>query len=137
MATRAVIVHSRDHARAALTAARDLDVAVILASPPGFAAYGGAGFFARMITAAREGLEDVRYDAVLDCGDGAGHALAALREGVTAIAIRLPAERRARLAEIAATYGAEIRAPVRGGLDLLREDDPAAACRAWLAGGGR
>ena len=137
MAAPAVIVHSRDHARAALTAARDLGVAVVLASPPGFAAYGGAGLFARMIATAREGLEDVAHDAVLDCGDGAGHAQAALREGVTSIAVRLPKERRGRLAEIAATYGAEIRGPVRGALDLLGEADPAAACRAWLVRGRR
>ena len=90
-----------------------------------------------MIAAAREGLADVEHDAVLDCGDGTGHALTALREGVTSIAIRLPTERRARLAEIAATYGAEIRSPVRGALDLHGEDDPRAACRAWLARGGR
>jgi len=137
MARRAVIVHSRGHARAALSAARDLGTEVILASPPGFAAYGGAGFFAHMIATAREGLEDVPHDAVLDCGSGAGHALAALREGVTSIAIRLPKERKKRLAEIAATYGAEIRSPIRGALDLLGEDDPVATCRAWLSRGRR
>ena len=136
-ARRVIVVHSRDHARAALAAAGELGIAVTLASPPGFAAYGGAGYFVRMIAAAGEGLADVDHDAVLDCGDAAGHALGALREGVTCIAIRLPRERRDRLAEIAATYGAKIVAPVRGALDLAGEDDPAAACRVWLSRGGR
>jgi fructose/tagatose bisphosphate aldolase len=129
----AVVVHSLDHARAALAAARDLGIPVILVSPPAFAAYAGAGFFERMIAAAREGFEDVEMTAVLDCGSAAGHALAALRTGVNVVAIRLGSQDHERMAEIAASYGATVVRPIVGAFDMAVADDPQAGCRAWLA----
>ncbi len=121
------------HARAALAAAAALDVSVTLISPRNFAAYGGAAYFVAMIRAAAEGSADVRYCAVLDCGRAAGHALAAFREGVACVSVRLPKDRRTRLQAIAKAYRAEVISPIRGGLDLAGAEDPERTCRAWLA----
>lgn len=134
---RAVIIHSLDHARAAMEAASALEVPVTLLSAPGAAGYAGARWFLSVIARARAEHPEVEAAAVLDCGDEPGRALGALREGCEAVRFTGPAKIAAKIAAIAeqsgaAVYGQRDAAPA---LDLWREADPAAACRQWLAQG--
>ena len=76
-----LIVHDREHAIAALRAAREAGVRVRLATAPGAAAYAGAGYLKAVIDAAAAAVPEARFEAVIDCGADAGHALAALRAG--------------------------------------------------------
>ena len=94
-------------------------------TPPGAIAYAGPAFFHE--------LERRHGRAVLaDCGDRAGHALAALRVGLRQVLFTGDAELAARLADIAAQLGASLVTrldlPV---IRLDRDDDLATGCRAW------
>ncbi len=134
MSPRAVIVHNLAPARAALAAASALEAPVTLMSAPGAAAYLGAGYFQAMIEQARAEFPSVPAPALLDCGDKAGLALAALRQGVEAVRFNGKKDVEAKIAEIARKHGAELRTDAPPALDLLDHADPEAACRAWLAG---
>jgi len=128
-----IVVHGLAHALAALAAAREAGVAVRLASAPGAAAFAGAGWFAALLRAAADAVPGAAFEAVLDCGDAPGHALAALRAGITRIAlVGRPRAVRA-VAAIAVQQDAAIdrRRGVR--LDLGDAADPPAAARQFLA----
>jgi hypothetical protein len=133
--TRRVIVHSLDQARAALRAAAELGVGVTLASAAGAGAYAGPLWFKALIDAARKAHPEVAFDAVLDCGEEAGSALAALRAGIARVGFCGPTEVAARLRAIAEALGAALET-VSGSdaLDLVEVRDPYAAARAFLAG---
>ena len=131
---RAVIVHDRAHALAALAAAREAGVPVTLLSAPGAAASLGAAVFQAMIADARAGYTDVAAAAVLDCGAHPGLALAALRQGVEAVVFDGPGATAAKIADIAGRSGATLYRRPPPALDLAEADEPLAACRAWLAG---
>jgi fructose/tagatose bisphosphate aldolase len=129
---RAIIVHGLEDARAALAAAAELGVPVTLRSAPGAAAYLGAQIFREIIETARAEYPGVDAVGVLDCGEDAGFALAALRNGVERVRVDLPAETRARVADIARQHGAALDDDPVSALDLLDCDTPAERCRKWL-----
>jgi len=129
---RAVIIHSLEHARAALAAAAALRVPVELVSARAAAGYAGPMWFLEVVRAARAEFPKANATAVLDCGDAPGHALAALRAGCRAIRFEGRGALRAKIAAIAKQSGAVLREGRAPALDLLAEPDPAAACRAWL-----
>ena len=133
MTGRPVIVHSLDHARAALAAADGLGAAVTLRSAPGAAAYLGASVFRDMVAEAALAFPDIPHTAVLDCGNDPGLALNALRHGVEALRLDAPADVRRRVADIAAQSGAVLDEDATTALDLFAVADADAACRAWLA----
>jgi len=133
MAERAIIIHSLEHARAAVAAAADLGVSVTLASAPGAAGTVGPMWFAEVVARAAAEHPAVRVSAVLDCGESPGHILAALRQGIGRVRFTGRAPVAIKLAAIARRQGAEV---VRGRLntcDLLDIGDPHEACRRWLA----
>ncbi len=130
--SRAVVVHTLAHARAALAAAAELRVPVLLLSPPGAASYMGAGYFQAMIAEARDAFPAVEAGAVLDCADMAGLALAALRQGIGAVRLGGRDDVVGRVADIARQLGAELWAGSPPALDLLDAPDPRAACLDWL-----
>ena len=133
---RRVIVHSLEQARAALRAAAELGVGVTLASASGAGAYAGPLWFKALIDAARKAHPEVELDAVLDCAEEAGTALAALRAGIRRIAFSGPPDVAATLAAIAAAQGATLETGPGGeALDLLDTRDPYDAARAFFAGG--
>ena len=132
----AVIVHTLDHARAAMTAAAELGVAVTLLSPPAAAAYLGAAVFRHMIAEAARGRPGVEYRAVLDCGGDAGLALGALAQGIEVVRLDAAEDVRAKVADIAAQSGAALDGETGPALDLAAEDDPEEALRAWLSPAG-
>ncbi|HJO69515.1 MAG TPA: hypothetical protein QF804_07520 [Rhodospirillales bacterium] len=131
-----VVVHSGAHAKLALSVAAELGVPVIIESPAGAGRYLGAKVFKQMLAEAAREFPQARYSAVLDCGDSAGTAMNALRNGVGAIRIHARDDVLARLADIAAALGARIVTGAVDALDLARIDDPHAACRAWLTAHG-
>jgi hypothetical protein len=100
-----IIVHSLGHAVAALKAAAAAGRRVTLASAPGAGGYAGAGWFRGLVEAAREAVPEARFSALLDCGDEAGAALAALRSRVEGVVFTGRADVAHRLADIALQRG--------------------------------
>lgn len=133
-AARVVIFHALDHARAAVTAAAEARTPLILRTAPGAAAYAGAGYLKAVVDRARAATPDAQVQAVIDCGDDAGLALAALRAGWGALRFTGAEDVRRRLAAIAAAKGARLLAEESGeeALDLCDSPDPEAACRAFF-----
>lgn len=129
----AFIVHSLDHARAALTAARAAAAPVLLVSAPGAAGYAGCGYFEAMIRRAMTEQPGVAATALLDCGEEPGLVLGAIRHGLKAVRFAGPDEVFAKLADIARQAGAVVVASTPPALDLLGLPDPERACRDWLA----
>ncbi len=136
MRGRAIIVHSLDHATAALSAAAELGVPVTLLSAPGAAAYLGAAVFRDRIAEASRAHPGVALTAVLDCGDKPGLALNALCQGIKVVRLEAAADVGSRVADIAGQLGAAVDDDGDGALDLLDTADPRAACLSWLAAAG-
>ena len=128
-----MVVHGLDHALAAARAAEALGAAVCLRSGPAAAGYAGAAWFAEIVRAARRAHPKIRIEAVLDCGDSSGLVLAALRRSVETVRFVGTPAMLEKLVAIAASTGARIETDAAPALDLAGEEDPEAACRAWLA----
>src|SRR5579862_4868732 len=111
-----IIVHSLAHAVAALIAAGR---SVILASAPGAGRAAGPGWFGALIAQARAAVPAAHSTCLLDCGDDAGAAQAAIRAGIEAVVFTGRAEIADRLTDIARQCGVRLvpRQPVAA-LDL-------------------
>jgi hypothetical protein len=103
-----IIVHSLAHAVAALSAAAEAGRRVTLASAPDAGIYAGPGWFGALVAAARDAVPAAQCRALLDCGDDAGAAQAAIRAGIEGIVFTGPAEIAERLADIARQRGARL-----------------------------
>ena len=99
-------VHSLAEARAAILAAENRTV--WLESPMAAAGNLGIGWWQALLTTLAEEFPERRIEAVLDCGSAPGHALAALRAGVSCVRVQALPEVRAALEQIAASLGATI-----------------------------
>jgi len=128
--TREIIIHSLDHARAALAAASALNLPVTLASAPGAASQAGPAWFKAVIDEAKAAHPEVAVTAILDCGDEPGAVMAALRTGLTQLRSSCAETVREKLAAM----GAEFIPAAIATLDLLDAREPEAACRVFLAG---
>src|SRR5579862_9651333 len=108
-----IIVHSLAHAVAALSAAVAAGRSVILASAA------GPGWFGALIAQARAAVPAAHSTCLLDCGDDAGAAQAAIRAGIEAVVFTGRAEIADRLTDIARQCGVRLvpRQPVAA-LDL-------------------
>ena len=124
---REIVIHSLEHARAALAAAAT-GKAVILASAPGAALQAGPGWFKAVIEEARAAYPQVAATAILDCGDQPGAAMAALRLGLTDLRFHGAPDFRTKLEGM----GAVFVPPAEAVLDLLAVREPEAACTAFL-----
>jgi fructose/tagatose bisphosphate aldolase len=134
MSTPAFIVHTLDHAKAAVAACAERGLPATLVSASEAAAYLGAQVFREMVAEASRAYPHVSVTAVLDCGEDVGLALQALRHGLKAIRLEAAPETRAKVADIAAQTGARLAGDSdTAALDLLGAADPLAACRDWLA----
>lgn len=133
---KAVTFLSLADAEAALAAADASGFRVTLLSAPDAAASVGPGWFDAVITMAENQYPQAVYDAILDCGDAPGDAMAALRHGVTHI--RYEGARQAAIEDIARQLGAEVVRERPPSLDLAAAKsegaDARAACLAWLRG---
>ena len=103
-----IVVHSLVHALAALSAAAEASRAIVLASPPNAGIYAGPAWFREVMQAARQAVPEARFTAILDCGEYAGGAMAAIRAGIAAIVFTGRADIAARLADIAAQAGVRL-----------------------------
>lgn len=103
-----ITVHALAHAIAALEAAAEAGRPVVLASAPDAGIYGGPGWFREMIAAARETVPTAQCTGLLDCGDDAGAAQAAIRTGIEAIVFTGDADVAERLANIAGRRGVRL-----------------------------
>jgi hypothetical protein len=129
-----VVVYGFSDAVAALTAVARLGRPVRLKSPFAVAASLGPQVAWSMFRQASAAVPEASATWVLDCGDDPGVALAALRVGVPEVRVALPAEARARVADIARQLGARIAEDAEDTpiLDLANADDSLATCVQWL-----
>jgi hypothetical protein len=112
----AVIVHGMDHARQALSVGRP----VTLLSAPGAALYAGCGWWRALVRQARAAVPDVAVADVLDCADGSGQALAALRIGQLWLVLWRVSPGWDEVATIAAERGGCVLEAAPAALDLAR-----------------
>ncbi len=126
----AFIFHDLAQGRAAAEAAIGRSLAVLMVSAYGASAtWGPLGFLAlsRLLSTAYPTL---CATFVLDCADGPGHVLSALRAGVKAV--RYHGGEGDRLAEIAAAYGVPLLTRSLYCLDLGGLRHPREAAFDWL-----
>ena len=76
-----------------------------LLSPPGSALYAGCGWWRALVEAAEAEFPNADCIDILDCADGTGQALAALRIGVNRLVVGLDAPGRDAVVAIAETRG--------------------------------
>lgn len=130
----AFIVHDLAQMLAVFAAAEATGRPLRVESPPGFAGYAGAGFWAALLAEAAARHPGAGIDAVLDCGREAGTALAAIRAGVPAIRCAARAAARVRLKSLARAAGVKfIEGRRPKARDLLAAADPARAVADELA----
>ncbi|MBX6366406.1 MAG: hypothetical protein IRZ04_00415 [Rhodospirillales bacterium] len=98
-----VIVGSLEEARRALAAG-----ATRLESYPAAGLSAGPGWFQAIVEALEAEFPGRPFEAVLDCGDAPGAALAALRRGVRRVRLCGDPAAIGRVAEIAARLGAVV-----------------------------
>jgi hypothetical protein len=106
-------VHSLADARAALARG----VPVTLVSAPGAALHAGCGWWRALVEQARADHPNTACVDILDCADGTGQALAALRIGVTRLVLWPSAPGREAAVAIAKANGGFVLAeapPVAG-----------------------
>jgi hypothetical protein len=101
----AVIVHGLKDATAALARAAAEGAPVTLLSAPGAAFHAGCGWWRAMAGAARARYPNVPCIDILDCADGTGQALAALRIGVVRLVLWPDAPGRDAVVAIAESIG--------------------------------
>jgi hypothetical protein len=116
--TLVVRVNDLRQARAVLELARAHGVEPTLVTAEGLAAFAGVGFWHAVERA-------LGHPVVIDCGDDAGRAMAALRAGSRDLLFTGPPRVAAKLADMAAQLGGRVRQELPGPVvDLLPEDDP-------------
>ena len=136
-----IIIHSLAHAIAALRATVDARRPVTLASAPDAGSYAGPGWFGALIAAARDAVPAAKSQALLDCGNDAGAAQAAIRAGIEGIIFTGRADVAERLADIARQHGIRLMmARPDAALDLGTEffaspETLRRRCASFLAGG--
>ena len=138
-ADRAIVVHSLAEARVAAGEAAALNVPVTLISATAAAGYLGPGWFEQMIAAVADEFPGVALTAILDCGETAGPAMAALRwiarPGRRKVTLLFggDAETARKLADMAEVADIVLLQEFTGKrLELRAAADPAAACRDFL-----
>jgi len=110
----AVVVHGLEDARTALAEGAP----VTLISAPGAALYGGCEWWREIVALACCEYSSTPVADVLDCADGSGQALAALRIGQQLIVLAADAPGWAEVAAIAAECGGAVLAERPPALDL-------------------
>ena len=129
-----IVVHEFSHAVAALTAAQAHNRPITILSAMGAVRSAGAGWWRELVTQAGANVPDQAAEWILDCGDEPGMALAALREGVQAIALDAGEPIWSRVAQIAVQRDASVlRIDRAGALDLADSNNPQRDCYLYLS----
>lgn len=131
--TRVIIVHTAEHVRAALEAASGYAFPVALQSAPGAIAYAGALYLLHMFAQASAEFPKRQAMFILDCGEQAAEAIAAMEMGHTHIRVSVPEPLQLRLEDIARQHHITLVTTPFEALDLYHVRDAKAACRKWLA----
>lgn len=139
MSAPTIIVYSLEQATAAVSAAGERGQKILILSAPGAASSMGAAVFKSLTDLLREEFPDENFTAAIDCGADAGHALAAIRQGIRAVVLSDCCPARERVADIARQNGAHMLSDNvysekngTGPLDLVNCRDPLAACHDFL-----
>ena len=128
-----MIVRGIEDARLVCRAADGRNIPVTLWSPPFGAAQMGPLWFQRMGALIAEEFPGLAVEMVLDCGDTPGHALAALRQGIGAIALTARPAIRRKIEALAKKGGTRVvRRPARIFDPEAIANDPDSLDR-WLA----
>jgi hypothetical protein len=114
----AVIVHGLTDAKAALAPG----LPVTLLSAPGAALFAGCQWWREIVTAARAGAPATEATDILDCADGSGMAMAALRSGIHRLVLWPEAPGWASVAAIAERQGGFVMRRAPPALDLARRN---------------
>jgi hypothetical protein len=130
----AVLVRHLEDAVAAFAVARALRRRVTLLSPAEGALWLGPGWLVAIATEAAKAVPGVKCRTLLDCADRPDLAQAALRQGTDAILFTGTPRVAAKLADIAAAYGAVLLRQRPPALELAGTRAPADALRQWLRG---
>lgn len=112
----AVIVHGLAQVRTALRPGRP----VTLLSAYGAALYAGCGFWRALMDRARQEFPQALMMDVLDCADGSGQALGALRIGQRLLVLEQTAPGWDAVAAIAAQLGGRVLTKAPPAIDLAR-----------------
>lgn len=123
----AVLFHSLDQARFALTAARRAKLALLLLTAPGAGAYLGVGWFLALLATLRPSFPTIEQQVWLDCDDAAGHALSALQQGCQRILFTGDARAATQLKDLASMGQAKILRRRPPSLDLRQLEVPSRA----------
>jgi hypothetical protein len=110
----AVVVHRLADARLAVSAG----LPVTLLSAPGAALYAGCGWWQALVNQARAAQPDAAVADILDCAEGSGQALAALRMGQRFLVLWPAAPGWDAVAAIAAQHGGAVLPAAPPALDL-------------------
>jgi hypothetical protein len=117
-----IVIHSLAHAVAALNAASAADRDIILLSAADAGIYAGAGWFKAVVEAARNAIPTANFTEILDCGDDAGAAMAALSVGLKSVVFTGRADVAERLTSIAQQWNLRLQtARPRPALDLAAD----------------
>ncbi len=130
--SRAVVIHGLVDARRTCHIARDLGVEILLVSSPDAVSYIGPTWFFDITLQVKQEFPDVVIDAVLDCGDAAGGALAALRAGIKSIHYSGEKNVAHKIEDIAKQRGAKLLRSTPRAFDPRRSANPDGELRAWL-----
>ena len=128
------VVRDLDQMRAVAEVAAAEGCPVTVTTPPGAAAWLGAGWFTAALARCRADVPEADLRASLDAGERAGDVLAALRAGVADVIFVGRADVAARLAALAEVQGARVhrRRPCALNLTARTPTDAAARVRARL-----
>jgi hypothetical protein len=127
------MVHELAHAFAVRSAAQIHGLPVLLISAPGAVRTGGAGWWRQLVAQATTATPHADAKSILDCGEETGMALAAIREGVEAIALSAPEPALESVRDIAEQSGVSLQSIDWDDVfDLLGSNDPQADCENHL-----
>lgn len=130
-----IVVYDKHHAVAALQAAAEFDIAVLLVSQRGGDSIWGPEGFKALIRQSADMVPEAKMLWALDCADNAGRALAACRTTVDGIVFDRSSPAFERVKDIANKSGVAVYDPkIYEGdiLDLSPVGEAEAACHTFL-----
>lgn len=130
---RLIVVHHFDHVVAALEAAQEAGVPVVLQSAPEAIFYAGNLFLKHMFMQAKAQFPGVEAHFIVDCGDAGAEALGAIAMGHTHLRSSAEPEIYAKIADAAEQYGVTMVSGEPEILDLRPARVPKEACLAFLS----
>lgn len=127
------IVHSFDHAFAALSVCKELNLQAVLVTAPQTVAFAGVQAAFSMLEQARNETQNENCRFILDCGENRGAVLAALRKKNVNVYTALTGGVYNALNEIAAQTGARLTNVLPSiRLDLSKHARLKPACRDFI-----